>query len=95
LNEWASNIVHLANGKVKRIVRVDEIVELEKLKQDRTSSNSPLLRLVELWIREEADEKRKLNVQNQSEKEATKPSELLQKLADSKEKGDRFYNYWG
>ena len=87
--------MHLANGKVKRSVRVEEISELEKLKQDKASSNSPLLRLVELWIREEAEDKKKHNVKEKSEKEATQPSALIQKFADSRDKGDRFYNYWG
>ena len=97
LNEWASDLIHLSNGKLLRNMKISEIKELSQLKQDTSSSNSPLLRLVESWIKEESDEKRKLKIQNQSEKEANKPGPVLQKFSDNadRKKSDRFFNYWG
>lgn len=94
LNEWPTHIAHLSNGRIKLIDRMINLTEFEELKQDRSTFNSPLLRLIERWVRREVDERKKLNIENKSQAQAVQPSKYLKSMAYST-KTDRFYNYWG
>lgn len=75
--------------------QIEDIGELKVLRLDTSTSNSPLLRLVERWISDEVAEKKRKHLLELSQKQADAPGPLYQKLADARENADRFYNYWG
>jgi len=58
LNEWATHLAHLSNGKLRVLHEVSEVLELRCLQETNKSSNSPLLQLVEMWLRQEKEEKK-------------------------------------
>eukprot|EP01097_Dermamoeba_algensis_P002943 TRINITY_DN2174_c0_g1_i1.p1 TRINITY_DN2174_c0_g1~~TRINITY_DN2174_c0_g1_i1.p1 ORF type:complete len:291 (-),score=43.62 TRINITY_DN2174_c0_g1_i1:85-957(-) len=92
LAEWPSDILHLSNGQVSLFSPLKEIQpQLDQIQQTNKTYNSPLLTLVEKWLRVELEQKRKLKAERKQNK---KPPTLLEKLADDRKYGDKFYNYW-
>jgi len=88
LGDWPTHLAHLSNGKLLEAVPIEKIEELNEIKKI-PSFNSPLLRLVEKWLRVELEEKRKTK-QNQNQ---SQEPDLLTRLAYS-DKTDHYYNYW-
>jgi len=86
LNEWATHLAHLSDGKFQDFGEITSFHQLQKIKQDMVTSNSPLLRFVEVWLRNDFQEKKK-------KRKIIAESTLVEKLAMSP-KTDKFYNYW-
>lgn len=91
LNEWPTHMLHLRNGRVFLLKELNLIEDFHQIKQNKISYNSPLLQLVEKWLREELVEKRK-NKSLQKVDDSSQ-STVLQTLATST-LTDRYYNYW-
>eukprot|EP01098_Paradermamoeba_levis_P016624 TRINITY_DN905_c0_g1_i2.p1 TRINITY_DN905_c0_g1~~TRINITY_DN905_c0_g1_i2.p1 ORF type:complete len:296 (-),score=77.50 TRINITY_DN905_c0_g1_i2:158-1045(-) len=92
LGDWATHIAHISNGKLAFAKEVSELEgDLDQVQSTNKSRNSPLLLLVEKWLRDELVVKRKLREERKSKK---KELTLVQKLADDRKYGDKFYNYW-
>lgn len=91
LNEWPTHMLHLRNGRVFLLKELNLIEDFHQIKQNKISYNSPLLQLVEKWLREELVEKRK-NKSLQKVDDSSQ-STVLQTLAAST-LTDRYYNYW-
>jgi CCR4-NOT complex subunit CAF16 len=51
LERWATHLAYLAGGRIRRFAALPELVELEALRREKEAS--PLLRLVEGWLRAE------------------------------------------
>lgn len=52
LDDWATHLLYLRDGRVARFNRLDELAEMRALREGGVTS--PLLRLVERWMRDEA-----------------------------------------
>ena len=50
LDVWATHVAHLAHGRIRSLQPIDQIPELARLRA--AGASSPLLRLVEGWLRE-------------------------------------------
>ena len=50
LDVWATHLAHLARGRIRSLPPIDQIPELARLRA--AGASSPLLRLVEGWLRE-------------------------------------------
>ena len=52
LDAWATHFAHLAHGRLRGMSELQAIAELASLRQ--SGESSPLLRLVERWLRRDA-----------------------------------------
>lgn len=100
IGDWPTDLCHISFGKIKQINPIGhytaELKEFQKhlLETEKTRSNmgivrnSPLLNLVEKWLRNDVREMR--------DGEATKEPVLdrVQLRDQAGNDGDRFYNYW-
>eukprot|EP00123_Amoebidium_parasiticum_P022733 comp9380_c0_seq1/m.4432 comp9380_c0_seq1/g.4432 ORF comp9380_c0_seq1/g.4432 comp9380_c0_seq1/m.4432 type:complete len:291 (-) comp9380_c0_seq1:454-1326(-) len=92
IGDWATHVTHLSNGTVKVMDRLENVAELQEFRAQHlrgTYGDSPLLRLVELWLREEFEERKRIRKLHMQEPQ----TELERKKWDRKY-GDKFYNYW-
>lgn len=84
--QWATHLLHLSNGRVAKYGKLEDFEELKE--ENWRPGVSPILSLLEKWLREEEKEKKELLKQGFFEKKES----LVEKLA---EKSDKYYNYWG
>jgi len=93
IGEWATHIAHLDNGTITKMDRVDNIVEMQEIREKRKHQairdDSSLLLLVEGWLRGEFEQKKK---RRKEEKGVKSRIEVLGE--DYKTHRDKYYNYW-
>eukprot|EP01134_Creolimax_fragrantissima_P001810 CFRG1810T1 len=61
IGDWASHLCHLSNGHVRLVEPVDNIKELVDFRAEHRLAGygeSPLLRLVEMWLRTEFEQRK-------------------------------------
>ena len=102
LGTWPSHIAHITGGKIDILRSINEsFPELDLVKKDRISLagsaegdgllfNSPLLLVVDKWLRE--DKKRIEALAYDPEKKVQSKWDVLSE--NMKEYGDKYYNYW-
>ncbi|KAI8900256.1 P-loop containing nucleoside triphosphate hydrolase protein [Globomyces pollinis-pini] len=102
LGLWFTHIAHIAQGHID-IVRdlatsFPELDEAVKEREQESKSahyslmyNSPLLLVVEKWLREDYKQLRKLQQVDETGKPMTKWEILSENM---KQYGDKYYNYW-
>ncbi|KNC53894.1 CCR4-Not complex subunit Caf16 [Thecamonas trahens ATCC 50062] len=101
LGDWATHVVHLCNGAVRRFVDLGECEELETLARAvpvsgrRSFGASPLLQLIEAWLSTELAEKKAAAAAAAASGVVAEPTPLQAKAEDVNRYGDKFYNYWG
>jgi CCR4-NOT complex subunit CAF16 len=90
LGNWPTHLVHISDGQILRLQDFSEpFPELEHALGNRDSFNSPLLAVVEQWLRGCTNERDKQF--DQEGKEVTRWDVLSQNMKDY---GDKYYNYW-
>jgi CCR4-NOT complex subunit CAF16 len=92
VGDWASHICHMSNGTVRVMQPLDEVAELAALRAEHQRAgygDSPLLRLVETWLRAEFEERKQLRRMHVAE-----PPNEIERKKDMREYGDKYYNYW-
>jgi len=107
LDEWATHLAYLSQGVVARYAPVDEYEDLQAIVQ--AGSISPLLDLVEQWLRAErvvleaakaaAAEKKKLAAEKKAAEAASQPKKARTKYGDASDpfagaSRGKSYNYW-
>lgn len=96
IGEFATHIVHLDNGTVNKIGKLDAMAQLLELRERRrkgitVGDDSALLLLVEEWLRGEFDERKRRKLASGG---AEVKSRLQELSDDYKTHRDKFYNYW-
>ncbi|KAG4100856.1 P-loop containing nucleoside triphosphate hydrolase protein [Neocallimastix lanati (nom. inval.)] len=94
IGDWPTHIAHMTDKHIKDFYTLDQLMNLPEIKNEKIHIfNSLLLTIVEKWLRE--DYQNELKKRNSEEKGETKES-LTQwdKLANMKQYGDKYYNYW-
>ncbi|KAJ3096972.1 CCR4-NOT regulatory complex component [Phlyctochytrium planicorne] len=107
LGGWPSHVVHIRDGSIARVrdlTSADGFPELHEARlmfqnaspavatQDRMIDNSPLLRVVEAWLREDYKIRKAKQLAKQG---LEKPKTKWEQLSDNmKEFGDKYYNYY-
>jgi CCR4-NOT complex subunit CAF16 len=94
IGDWPTHIAHMTDKHIKDFYTLDQLMNLPEIKNEKIHIfNSLLLTIVEKWLRE--DYQNELKKRNSEEGEETKES-LTQwdKLANMKQYGDKYYNYW-
>ncbi|ORX77091.1 P-loop containing nucleoside triphosphate hydrolase protein [Anaeromyces robustus] len=90
IGDWPTHIAHLAEKHIKDFYTIEEVMNLPEIKNEKIHIfNSLLLTIVEKWLRE--DYQNQLKMKNDNEKESLTNWD---KLADMKQYGDKYYNYW-
>ncbi|KND01303.1 uncharacterized protein SPPG_03112 [Spizellomyces punctatus DAOM BR117] len=104
LGGWPTHVAHIVDGVVD-VVRdltspsgFPELTEAKRTRMEQAGAvgasvldNSPLLMVVEKWLRDDSSRIRKEGRRNQEGKVMTKWEILSENM---KEYGDKFYNYW-
>eukprot|EP00030_Apusomonadida_sp_AF-17_P006745 a685808_125.p1 GENE.a685808_125~~a685808_125.p1 ORF type:complete len:308 (+),score=113.58 a685808_125:37-924(+) len=97
LGSWATHVCHLSNGRVRRFAALEDVDELRELAVapagPRSWAASPLLLLMEMWLRQELVDKKAKDALRRSQP-APAPTPLEIKRDDTKQFGFKFYNYW-
>ncbi|KAJ3113433.1 CCR4-NOT regulatory complex component [Phlyctochytrium bullatum] len=98
LGGWPSHVVHIRDGVTERIRYVDgeggfpELEEARRRLDVKSVDNSPLLHVVEMWLRED------YQIRKEKERKAygtAKPKTRWEQLSENmKEYGDKYYNYY-
>ena len=88
LGDWPSHVAHIRNGTVVAVHDFKNFPELEQAKSV-PSFDSPLLRVVEKWLRADFEEARARKKQISSIK-----TDVEKKGENDRVYGDRFFNYW-
>ncbi|KAK9761910.1 CCR4-NOT regulatory complex component [Basidiobolus ranarum] len=92
IGNWPTHIARIAQGTVTELVDYNHFPELDEVKnQPGVVLDSPLLRLVERWLREDSKEVKKKRRELRGLKEHTKWDELSENVDKF---GDKYYNYW-
>ncbi|ORX88534.1 P-loop containing nucleoside triphosphate hydrolase protein [Basidiobolus meristosporus CBS 931.73] len=92
IGSWPTHVAHMAEGALVELVDYNSFPELEEIKsQPGIVLDSPLLRLVERWLREDSKELKKKRRELRGYKEHTKWDELSENVDKF---GDKYYNYW-
>lgn len=71
---------------------MDEVPELLSLRAEHRTAgfgDSPLLRLVEQWLRAEFEQRKK-----RRRMRVVEPPNDIEKKKDDRKYGDKYYNYW-
>merc|ERR1711906_77867 len=93
LDEWATHIAQMSFGKLCRVEKLGEVEELTKM--FASDSTSPLLDVIDGWLRIE-----RVELLKQRETKAQEKKEKDLKLSSKKNSNDpffgrnRMYNYW-
>lgn len=97
LSDWPTDLLHLSHGTVirqcdltKSFPELEEVIDENKSKH--SFNNSPLLTLVEKWLREELEKDKAAKMVRYNGKKPTKWDLLSDNM---KQYGDKYYNYWG
>lgn len=97
LGDWATHVCHLSNGRVRRFGELDSLGELSELAAASAASGvnraSPLLMLIDAWLRIEIAERKALEAERRLRNEPHVPTPLEIKRDDTTRYGDRFYDY--
>ncbi|KAJ3415454.1 CCR4-NOT regulatory complex component [Chytridiales sp. JEL 0842] len=103
LGGWPSHVVHIAEGKIDmtRVVKKDGFPELDEaraarfnggvLVDDGSVDNSPLLNVVEKWLREDYKNRKRVTQMKDGKGKLMTRWEMLSE--NMKEYGDKFYDY--
>ncbi|KAJ3312079.1 CCR4-NOT regulatory complex component [Blyttiomyces sp. JEL0837] len=100
LGGWPSHVVHIAEGRVDKVrcvegpggfPELDEAREIAKSDSGRTD-NSPLLIVVEKWLREDLESRKRNGLRRNNEGRLMTRYEMLSE--NMREYGDKFYNYY-
>jgi CCR4-NOT complex subunit CAF16 len=91
LGDWPSHLAHLQAGRMDTVHSYTELgATMKELQAKSNGFDSPLLLLVEQWLRKDfVEARRRRDVMAHSETKWDKMSN------DVKKYGDKFYNYWG
>ena len=90
LGEWPTHIAHMYHGLISPLIDVNHFPELDEAIQTNRLHNSPLLLVVEKWLRQDAQAKKTLR-KNEQGQVMTRWDILSENM---KEYGDKYYNYW-
>lgn len=99
LGEWPTHIAHIADGCIKAVHDLSKpFPELEEAKKGREGSNfssiihnSPLLLVVEKWLREDY---KTIVAKRKKDKEGVTMTRWEVLSENMKQYGDKYYNYW-
>jgi CCR4-NOT complex subunit CAF16 len=99
LGEWPTHLAHISSGSVKKLVNLSEpFPELDTLLATTlpSSSNplhftSPLLKVVEAWLRQDDKESKELELSGSDKPLPTRWDILSDNM---KQYADKYYNYW-
>jgi CCR4-NOT complex subunit CAF16 len=98
LGGWPTHVAHMVRGKLDVLRSLDEsFPELDAAIEERLSSdekfihNSPLLIVIERWLRADSDARKAENLASNEGKVYTKWDLLSENM---KQYGDKYYNYW-
>ena len=92
IGDWATDICHLHCGTVRTLMPMDsvpELLELRKQHQTAGFGDSPLLRLVEIWLREEFEDRKRRRRLHEKQ-----PPNVIEVKKEDRAYGDKYYNYW-
>jgi len=101
LGFWPTHLAHVAAGSIKKLVdlsepfpELDEILGARKSAsvKDNLYADSPLLLIVEKWLRE--DHKAAVEKRKQEAVHGVLPTRWEVLSENMKELGDKYYNYW-
>jgi CCR4-NOT complex subunit CAF16 len=84
LASWPTHLVHMSDGTILHTRACNDFPELEEART-RHSDNSPLLRVVESWLRQD------LKKRQPAEPQKTRWEVLSENMQAY---GDKYYNYW-
>lgn len=91
LNDWPTHLAHICGGTVVQLEECDKLAELSDVgKIARNSFDSPLLTLVEQWLREDF-EKDRMTARRKLDRAPSRWDELSE---NTRKYGDKYYNYW-
>lgn len=91
LGDWPTHMAHLSAGRITEVLAFDQFQAqvLKEVKERSGYWDSPLLTVVEGWLRSDQKEMR--------EKKRNRPAKSethWDRLSDIKRFGDRYYDYW-
>lgn len=88
LGDWPTHIAHISDGTIVSLNSFNNFPELEEQKS-RSTFDSPLLLLVEKWLKNDFD-----TAQSRKRKLDGSKTHWDELSGDARKYGDKFYNYW-